>query len=131
MNPGESVVLVDPAYVGYAPILSALDVEPKIVEALAEHDFLPQLDAIKTAVDESTRVIFINTPANPTGAIMSREFLKELSEYCQQEDIWLVCDEVYSMFTSEKPHISVRTAATSTTNLVVIDGLSKSHAMSG
>ena len=131
LDAGDEVVIVDPQYVGYAPIMRALDVQVRLVRAEPQHDFVPRVDELKAACSEATKVMFLNTPANPTGAIIPRETLAELAEFCQQRNIWLVCDEVYSMFTYEQPHISLRTAASSLDNLVVIDGLSKSHAMSG
>lgn len=131
LDAGDEIIVVDPAYVGYMPILKAIDVKVTWVDALPENDFLPTLASLLAAITENTRVIFINTPSNPSGAIMSRDFLATLAEECQKRGIWLVCDEVYSMFTYDKPHVSLRTAAADTEGLVVIDGLSKSHAMSG
>lgn len=131
LDPGDGVVMVDPMYVGYEPIMVALQASPQIVMATPATGFVPTYKDIVSAVDVSTRVIFLNTPANPTGAIMPASLLSSLASFCQQHGIWLVCDEVYSMFTFDQPHISLRTAADSLNNLVVIDGLSKSHAMSG
>ena len=131
LNAGDEILIVDPLYVGYTPILAALDLKVSVVLASPEYDFEPQLDDFKSAINDDTRVVFINTPGNPTGAIIPRETLQALASYCFDKGIWLVCDEVYSMFTYEKPHISLRTAAKQLDNVVVIDGLSKSHAMSG
>ncbi|MFT5218794.1 MAG: arginine:pyruvate transaminase [Planctomycetota bacterium] len=131
LNPGEEILIVDPLYVGYTPILHALDLKVSAVLALPENGFEPQLEDFKAAINTNTRVVFINTPGNPTGAIISRETLKALASYCFDIGIWLVCDEVYSMFTYEKLHVSLRSAAERLDNVVVIDGLSKSHAMSG
>lgn len=131
LDPGDAVVLVDPMYVGYEPIFKALQAEMQVVAAEARNGFVFEVDAIKKAVTDKTKVVFINTPANPTGAIVPRDVLAELAEFCQSRGIWLVCDEVYSMFCFEKAHISLRTAAEKLDYLVVIDGLSKSHAMSG
>lgn len=131
LDPGEEVVLVDPMYVGYEPIMQGLEAKMRIVTARPETGFIPTLDEFTAAVTDKTRVMFINTPANPTGAVMGQSLLAELASFCQQRHIWLVCDEVYSMFTFGKPHVSLRTAAAKLDNLVVIDGLSKSHAMSG
>ncbi len=131
LNTGDHVVMVDPMYVGYEPIFNALQVDMQLVNAESRQAFLVDPEAIEAAVTPETRVIFLNTPGNPTGAIMPRDDLNRLAAFCQQRDIWLVTDEVYSMFTFDKPHISLRTAADSLDNLVVIDGLSKSHAMSG
>jgi arginine:pyruvate transaminase len=76
-------------------------------------------------------VLFINTPGNPTGAIIPASDIRELAAYCLEQNIWLVCDEVYSMFCYEGKHMSARASAECLDNVVMIDGLSKSHAMSG
>ncbi len=131
LNAGDDIVVVDPTYVGYEPILRALDVNPIVVETSPDKDFLPELDDLCDAVTPNTRVMFINTPSNPTGGIIDQGLLRRLALFCQQREIWLVCDEIYSMFTYGQPHVSLRTAAASLDWLVVIDGLSKSHAMSG
>ncbi len=131
LDPGDGAVIVDPMYVGYEPIMRALQVDMQIVYARAKSGFVPSFKEITSAVTTSTRVIFINTPANPTGAIMDQTLLAKLAKWCQQNKIWLVCDEIYSMLTYRRPHVSLRTAAESLDRLVVIDGLSKSHAMSG
>jgi arginine:pyruvate transaminase len=131
LDAGDEIILTDPWYVGYEPIMKALDVKVKTVIALQENGFEPQYEDFVQAVTDKTRVIFVNTPGNPSGAIIARETLASLASFCIESGIWLVCDEVYSMFTYEKPHISLRTSALQLDNIVVIDGLSKSHAMSG
>lgn len=131
LDAGDEIILTDPWYVGYEPIMQALDVKVKTVMALPENGFEPQYEDFVQAVTDKTRVIFVNTPGNPSGAIIARETLANLASFCIEAGIWLVCDEVYSMFTYEKPHISLRTSAEQLENIVVIDGLSKSHAMSG
>jgi arginine:pyruvate transaminase len=131
LDAGDEIIITDPWYVGYEPILQALDVNVKTVAAKPVNRFEPRLDDFKSTISDATRVVFINTPGNPTGAIINRETLKDLADYCYEKNIWLVCDEVYSMFTYENPHISLRASAQQLDNVVVIDGLSKSHAMSG
>jgi len=131
LDAGDEIIITDPWYVGYQPILQALDVKVKTILALPENKFEPELDDFLAAIGDKTRVVFINTPGNPTGAIIKENTLKTLAGYCYEKGIWLVCDEVYSMFTYENPHISLRSAAQRLDNIVVIDGLSKSHAMSG
>ena len=131
LDAGDEVVLVDPMYVGYEPIMAALDVDMNVVKAHRSNGFIPTIDDLTAAITKRTKVVFINTPSNPTGAIIDRSLLAQLAAFCQSRNIWLVCDEVYSMFTYDKPHVSLRTAAACIDNIVVIDGLSKSHAMSG
>ncbi len=131
LDAGDEIMVTDPWYVGYEPIMKALDVKLTTVMALPENGFEPKFEDLKAAISDKTRVILINTPGNPTGAIIDRKTLTNLARLCHERGVWLVCDEIYSMFTYEKPHISLRTAAAKLDNIVVIDGLSKSHAMSG
>ncbi|WP_424947371.1 pyridoxal phosphate-dependent aminotransferase [Candidatus Spongiihabitans sp.] len=131
LDAGDEIIIVDPPYVGYGPIMQALEAKVKTVMALPENGFEPQLDDFIRAISDKTKVVFINTPGNPTGAIIPRSTLRSLSRHCHERGVWLVCDEVYSMLTYEKPHVSLRSAAQRLDNVVVIDGLSKSHAMSG
>ncbi|WP_444891308.1 pyridoxal phosphate-dependent aminotransferase [Microbulbifer sp. DLAB2-AA] len=131
LNPGEEIVIPEPMYIGYVPICDSLRLSVKRVACPAEQNFAFDVDSIKAAVTEETRVVMINTPVNPTGAMATPEQLRELAAFCRERNIWLVSDEMYSMITFTRRHTSLRTAAESLDNIVVIDGLSKSHAMSG
>lgn len=131
LNADDEIVIPDPMYVGYPGIMQAVNAKIVSVATDPAANFLPDLDAIKAAVTPRTKVVFVNTPGNPTGTIIERDTLAELAAFCHARGLWLVCDEVYSMFTFDKPHISLRAAAASLDNVVMIDGLSKSHAMSG
>lgn len=131
LDAGDEIVIPDPMYVGYPGIMQAINATIVPIETDPATNFLPELDEIKAAVTSRTRVVFINTPGNPTGTIIPKKTLKALAAFCYDKGLWLVCDEVYSMFTFSKPHISLRASAERLENVVMIDGLSKSHAMSG
>ncbi|BBM00584.1 pyridoxal phosphate-dependent aminotransferase [Microbulbifer sp. GL-2] len=131
LNPGEEIVIPEPMYIGYVPICDSLRLSVKRVACTAEKDFAFDVETIKAAIGNETRVVMINTPVNPTGAMATPEQLRELAAYCRERNVWLVCDEMYSMITFARRHTSLRTAAEELDNIVVIDGLSKSHAMSG
>jgi len=131
LNPGDEIIIVDPMYVGYPAIMRAIDSNVVRVRSRSDNGFEPVLEDIQAAVSANTKVVFMNTPGNPTGTIIGRKRLGAMARYCYDHNIWLVCDEVYSMFTFEKPHISIRAASEHLDNIVMIDGLSKSHAMSG
>jgi arginine:pyruvate transaminase len=131
LNPGDEVVIPEPRYVGYGPIMSALDARVVSVGLLAERGFALDINAVKSAVTAATRVVFVNTPGNPSGSIIPGNVLADLAEFCHERNIWLVCDEVYSMFTYQGRHRSLRSCARHLDNVVMVDGLSKSHAMSG
>lgn len=131
LNPGDGVVIVEPQYVGYPPITNGLQLDVQLATAKSENAFVPTFDDIVGSINDNTRLVFLNTPANPTGAIIKKSTLRAVADHCLQRNIWLLCDEVYSMFTYEKQHVSLRSAAECLDNVIVIDGLSKSHAMSG
>ncbi len=131
LDPGDEIVIPDPMYVGYPGIMQALNATIVPVATDPASNFLPDLERIKAAVTSRTKVVFVNTPGNPTGTIIDKQTLQGLAAFCYDRGLWLVCDEVYSMFTFDKPHISLRASAERLDNLVMIDGLSKSHAMSG
>lgn len=131
LDPGDEVVIPEPMYVGYPPIMAAIDARIVSVPLQLEQDFSLDLEAVKAAVTDRTRVVFINTPGNPTGSIISGTVLAELAAFCRERELWLVCDEVYSMFTYSGRHRSLRASVEHLDNVVMVDGLSKSHAMSG
>ena len=131
LNAGDEVIIPEPMYVGYMPVMRAIDATVVNVPLDVNAQFALDVDAIKAAFSEKTRVLFINTPGNPTGCIVSAEVLRELAAFCRERGVWLVCDEVYSMFTYDGLHRSARSSVAHLDNIVMIDGLSKSHAMSG
>ncbi|MEM6605113.1 MAG: pyridoxal phosphate-dependent aminotransferase [Pseudomonadota bacterium] len=131
LNEGDEVVIPEPMYIGYTPIVHALNVAVTAVPLEARDDFSLDVDRLKNCVSDRTKVVFINTPGNPTGSIVPAEDLKEIASYCRERNIWLLCDEVYSMFCYDGRHMSARASAEFIDNIVMVDGLSKSHAMSG
>ncbi|WP_226667932.1 pyridoxal phosphate-dependent aminotransferase [Microbulbifer aggregans] len=131
LNPGEQIVIPEPMYIGYVPITDALQLDVRKVACRPEKGFEFDIESIKQTISEETRVVMINTPVNPTGVMATPEQLRDLAAYCRERDIWLISDEMYSMITFARRHTSLRTAAEHLDNVIVIDGLSKSHAMSG
>ncbi len=131
LDAGDEIVIPEPMYVGYQSIMTAIDARVVAVPLDVKAGFALDINALKNAMTPATRVLFLNTPGNPTGSIIPAQQLRELGEYCRERGIWLVCDEVYSMFTYEGHHRSARASVAELDNIVMVDGLSKSHAMSG
>lgn len=131
LNAGDEIVIPEPMYVGYPSIMQALDARVVAVPLDVKSGFSLNLPLIKSGFTDRTRVLFLNTPGNPTGSIISAAELRELATFCRERGVWLVCDEVYSMFTYDGQHRSARASVEHLDNIVMIDGLSKSHAMSG
>ena len=130
VDPGGEVVIPEPMYAAYRPLMDALGVVVQSVP-LRGADFELDVDDVLAAVTGRTRAVLVNTPGNPCGNIIPGETLRVLARECLARDLWLVCDEVYSLVTFDAPHESLLRAADELANVVVVDGLSKSHAMSG
>jgi arginine:pyruvate transaminase len=106
LDPGDHGIVVAPYYATYPGTFRAAGARFTEVEARADHGFQPDLDAIAAAIEPRTRVILVNSPNNPTGAIYSRDSLEGLAEICRRHDLWLVSDEVYWSLTGNAEHFS-------------------------
>lgn len=94
-GPGDEVVSVLPTYQQHYSIPEALGAEVHILPLRSGNAFLPDLDELRGMVNKNTKLICINNPNNPTGALMEREFLQEVAGIARSVDAWLLCDEVY------------------------------------
>ncbi len=130
-NPGDEVVIPEPMYIGYQAMISALGIHVRSVPLDLANGGALEAEGVLDLVTDRTRAVLINTPGNPFGNIVRKEVLTELAAALLERDVWLISDEVYSLFTYDEPHVSLLKAAASLDNVVVIDGLSKSHAMTG
>lgn len=130
LDPGDEVIVPEPMYIGYRGVFDAIGAALTLVP-LKLPDFELSVADIFAAVTDKTRAVLVNTPGNPCGNILAPELLRELAAGCRQRDLWFVCDEVYSLITFDTPHVSALRVTDDLSNVVVVDGLSKSHAMSG
>lgn len=132
LEEGDKVLLPAPAYPGYEPIVNLVGAE--IVEIdTTENDFVLTPDMLEKAILEQgnqLKAVILNYPANPTGVTYSREQMTALADVLEKYDVFVVCDEVYSELTyTDQPHVSIAEFLPEQT--IVINGLSKSHAMTG
>jgi LL-diaminopimelate aminotransferase len=98
LQPGDVAVLPDPAYAAYLGGTLLADAEPHVVRLEARHDFLVELDQLPAEVLARTRVVYLNYPNNPTGAIAPREYLARTVRTCVERDILLVFDNAYAEY---------------------------------
>lgn len=131
LDEGDEIIIPSPMYVGYQGLLAAIGASVINVPLDPADNFALDMAKVKQAFTPATRVLFLNTPGNPGGNIITEEQLRELAAFCLERKVWIVCDEVYSMITFGKRHVSLLNAAETLENVVVIDALSKSHAMTG
>jgi arginine:pyruvate transaminase len=125
---GDEVILSDPYYVTYPGVVSACGADAVLVKV--RPDLSVDVEAIAAAVTPQTRAIFLNSPANPTGAALTAADYARLAQLCEAHGLWLVVDEVYAAFCFHQPHVSAWNHGPRG-RTVVLNSLSKSHAMTG
>ena len=126
VDPGDEVIYFDPYFVMYPAMVEMAG--GKSVPISTYPDFKIDLNKLEDAITDKTKLIILNSPSNPTGVCPSEEEIRGVAELAQKKGICLVSDEIYSRFTFDAPHLS---AATYNPETVVIDGFSKSYAMTG
>ena len=128
---GDEVILPEPIYGPYAGVIGASGARMVNVPLRAEKGFHPDLDTLARAVTPQTRVIWINSPHNPTGAVFTADEIAGIAEVCREHDLWLLSDEVYEDLAFARPHTSPWSLPDMAERTVVASSLSKSHAMAG
>lgn len=128
---GDEVIVAEPMYVTYHAVLAACGAVPVPVSVSPELGFRLDPLAVARAVTPRTRGLLLNTPHNPTGAAISPQDMAQLAHVCREHDLWLVCDQVYSGLLFEGETVDPASLPGMAERCVIIDSLSKSHAMSG
>ena len=126
VNPGDEVIVFDPFFVMYEPLVRLVGGVPVTIDT--HPDFRIDLNRVADAITAKTKMILVNSPANPTGVTATQAELQGLAELAAKHDVALVSDEIYRQFCYDEPFIS---PTQFNENTIVIDGFSKSHAMTG
>lgn len=130
-GPGDEVIVPEPMYATYEAVAGASGATLVNVPLRPENGFHPDLDELERAVTPQTRIIWINSPHNPTGAVLAREEIERIAALCRNRDLWLVSDEVYEDLAFARPHVSPYALPGMAERTVVVSSLSKSHAIPG
>lgn len=131
LDEGDEVIAPEPMYVTYEAFLGASGARLVRVPSPRENAFHFDPAAIQAAVNGNTRAILLNTPNNPTGAVLTRGELEAVAGICRAHDLWLISDEVYASLTFEADHVSPCGLPGMAERTVTVSSLSKSHAMTG
>ena len=131
LNPGDEVIIPQPSFVSYLPCVKLADGVPVIINLKEEDDFKLTKDELLAAITPRTKILVMPFPNNPTGAIMTREELEEIAKVVIEKDIFVLSDEIYASLTYGSDHVSIATIDGMKERTVVINGFSKSHAMTG
>jgi aspartate aminotransferase len=131
IEPGDEVILPDPGYPAYESQVSFIGAVPKAVTLREESDFRMDLDELASLVTPKTRMLIINTPQNPTGGVLTAEDVDFVCDLAEKHDLLVVSDEIYSQLVYGFHHVSPLSRPEMRERTVLMDGLSKSYAMTG
>lgn len=130
LEEGTEVILPAPVYPGYEPIIRLCGAKPVFVD-VRDTGFRLTAKALEKAITNKTRCIVLPYPSNPTGVTLSEEELKEIVTVLKDKKIFVLSDEIYSELVYENKHISIANFPEMRNKTIVINGLSKSHSMTG
>lgn len=131
LDPGDEVLIPQPCYVSYEPCTILAGGKPVIIELKGENEFKLTREQLLDAITDKTKVLILAYPNNPTGAIMEYEDLKPLVDIIIEKDLYVISDEIYSELTYGRKHVSIASFPGMKERTIVINGFSKSYAMTG
>lgn len=129
---GDEVIIPQPCYVSYVPCVELAGGVPVTIELKNENEFRLTPQELLDAITDKTKILVLAFPSNPTGAIMTREDLEPIAKICQEKDIFVISDEIYSELTyGNEKHCSIASIPGMKERTIVINGFSKAYAMTG
>ena len=131
VNHGDEVIIPVPSFVCYGPITTIASGTPVYVETRVENEFRLTAEDLKAAITPKTKLLVLPFPSNPTGAIMERRHLEELAEVLRDTNIMVISDEIYAELTYGRQHVSIASIEGMYERTILVNGFSKSHAMTG
>jgi aminotransferase len=131
VNPGDEVIIPTPSFVCYGPITELTGGTPIYVDTKVENEFRLTAEELRAAISPRTKLLVLPYPNNPTGGIMGREDLEAIAEVLRDTDIMVLSDEIYAELTYGQEHVSIANIPGMAERTIVVNGFSKSHAMTG
>ena len=131
LNEGDEVIVVSPSYISYEPIITMFGGKIVNIETLESEGFRLTPEALKAKLSAQTRLVILNYPNNPSGAIMNREDLEAIADVLRDTEVHILSDEIYSELTYHGTHVSLASLPGMREKTLVINGFSKAYAMTG
>jgi aminotransferase len=131
VDPGDEVLVPQPSYVSYHPCALLAGAVPVVIELKEENNFKLTKQDLLSAITDKTKILILPFPNNPTGAIMDYDDLKDIVDIIIEKDLYVISDEIYSELTYGKRHVSIASFPGMRDRTIVINGFSKSYAMTG
>ncbi len=131
INPKDEVIIPQPSYVSYLPCAVLADAVPVIVKLKEEDEFRLTKQQLLDSITEKTKVVILPFPNNPTGAVMRKKDLEEIAQVIIEKDLLVISDEIYSELSYGERHVSIASLPGMKERTILINGFSKSYAMTG
>jgi len=131
LDPGDEVLIPQPSYVSYVPCAVLANGTPVIIELQEKNEFRLTAEELEAAITPKTKLLVLPFPNNPTGAVMEKADLEKIAEVVIKHDLYVLSDEIYSELTYLENHVSIASLPGMWERTIVINGFSKSHAMTG
>lgn len=131
LDPGDEVLIPQPSYVSYLPCAVLANGVPVVIELKAENEFRLTPEELEAAITPKTKILVLPFPNNPTGAVMEKKDLEAIAEVVKKHDIFVISDEIYSELTYLENHVSIASLPGMKERTILINGFSKSYAMTG
>ncbi len=131
LNEGDEVLVPQPSYVSYVPCVTLADGVPVIIELEEKDEFKLTPEKLLEKITDRTKILVLPFPNNPTGAIMEKELLEKIAGIVIEKDLFVISDEIYSELTYKDQHATIAAFPGMKERTVLINGFSKSYAMTG
>lgn len=131
LDPQDEVLIPEPCYVSYLPCVQLAYGKPVRIPLKAENNFKLTKGEVLDALTDRTKILILPFPNNPTGAVMTKEDLEAVAQVCIEKDIFVISDEIYAELTYGARHVSIASLPGMKERCIVINGFSKSYAMTG
>lgn len=128
---GDEVIIPEPSFVAYKGCTAFAGGTPVIINLKEENNFKLTKEQLEEAITEKTKIVILPFPNNPTGAIMTRDELKEIVDVLKDKNVIILSDEIYAELSYDKPHVSIASFEEVKDKTIVINGFSKAYAMTG
>lgn len=133
-GPGDEVIIPAPYWLSYPEMVKAVGAKVVEIETTADNNYELCPADLEKAITENTRLLILNTPSNPTGAIYRKETLEKIAEIAVRRNIMVLSDEIYEklVYDADKPHVSIASLSPEiNARTITVNGLSKTYAMTG
>jgi aspartate aminotransferase len=131
LDPGDEVIYPNPSFPIYESMINYLDAVPVPMPLIESRGFSFDLDLFRSKLSSKTKLVILNSPANPTGGVIPAEDIAAMAEMLRDRDIMVLSDEIYSRMSYGRPVVSISTFPGMLDKTIILDGFSKTYAMTG